>query len=168
MVFIAILVSLLAVQSADEAQLRQLIAAHQLASEHGDLRGLTDIYAADAEVISGTGNVIRGRDAIEADYRHTLASASSKSGRHHTHPPDSIQIRFLAPDLALIDVASVNVGGTDVSGASIAESRAQLLTIWRKQAGSWLVVYQRVVPATKQKLVGWRHAETHRPLSLTH
>ena len=145
---IGIVVSLLAVQSADQAQLRQLIAAHQLASEHGDLRGLTDIYAVDAEVIAGNGKVTRGRDAIEADYRATLASASAKAGRHHTHPADSIQIRFLSPDIALIDVASVNVGGTDASGAPMADARAQLFTIWRKQAGNWFVVYQRVVPAS--------------------
>src|SRR5690349_15270919 len=89
-------------QSADEARLRALIAAHQLASERGDLRGLVDIYAPDAEVFSASGKVSRGRAAIEADYRNTLASAASQSGRHHTHPPDSIQIRFLTPDVALI------------------------------------------------------------------
>jgi len=137
-------------QSTDEATLRQLIAAHQAASEHGDLRGLVDIYAPDAEVIAGNGKVSRGRAAIEADYRDTLASASTKSGRHHEHPADSIQIRFLTPDVALIDVASVNTGGTDTAGAAIAPSRAQLFTIWQRRDGNWTVVYQRVVPRSSQ------------------
>ena len=131
----------------DADVLRALIAAHQAASEHGDLRGLVDIYAADAQTISGSGKVSRGRDAIEADYKATLASASTKSGRHHTHPTDSIHIEFVTPDVALIEVASVNVGGTDAAGAPMANSSSQLVTIWRKRAGSWLVVYQRALPA---------------------
>jgi len=131
----------------DEAVLRGLIAKHQLASEHGDLRGLVDIYAVDAETITAAGRISKGRDAIEADYRATLASASSKSGRHHTHPPDSIAIQFVTPDVALIEVDSVNVGGTDAAGAPAADARSRLMTIWRKQKGEWLVVYQRVLPA---------------------
>ena len=40
-------------QPSDEIQLRQRIAAHQVASEHSDLRGLVDIYAPDAETRAG-------------------------------------------------------------------------------------------------------------------
>jgi len=99
-------------QSPDDAQLRRLIAAHQAASENGDLRGLVDIYSADAEIISGSGKVTRGREAIEADYRTTLAS----------------------------------VGGTGATGTPLTESRVELVTIWRKEAGSWKAVYQRALP----------------------
>src|SRR5438477_194414 len=102
-------------QSSDEAQLRQRIVAHQMASEHGDLRGLVDVYAPDAEIVSAAGRSVRGRDAIEADYRNQLAGAPARSGRHHIHPPDSIRVVFITPDVALIDVASVNVGGTDAA-----------------------------------------------------
>jgi len=132
--------------SADEAQLRQRIAAHQIASENSDLRGLVDIYAADAQTVSLSGKVLRGRDAIEADYRASLLTASSRSGRHHTHPPESVRIEFITPEVALIEVASVNVGGTGTSGAPLADSRVQLVTIWRKRADGWLVVYQRALP----------------------
>jgi uncharacterized protein (TIGR02246 family) len=131
---------------ADDAQLRQRIAAHQGASERGDLRGLVDIYATDAQTVSLSGKVLRGRDAIEADYRASLLTASSRSGRHHTHPTASIHIEFVTPDVALVEVASVTVGGTDAAGAPLGESRVQLVTIWRKRAGEWLVVYQRAVP----------------------
>lgn len=135
-------------QPGDDAQLRQRIAAHQLASERGDLRGLVDIYATEAQTISLSGKVLRGRDAIEADYRASLASPSSRSGRHHTHPTDSIRIEFITPDVALVDVASVTVGGTDATGTLMAESRVQLVTIWRKRSGAWLVVYQRALPVS--------------------
>ncbi|MBY0496069.1 MAG: SgcJ/EcaC family oxidoreductase [Cyanobacteria bacterium] len=133
--------------SSDEATLRQLIADHQRASEKGDLRGLVDIYASDAQTVSLSGKVVRGREAIEADYRALLATASTRSGRHHTHPTDSIKIEFVTPDVALIEVASVNVGGTNAAGQPMADSRVLLVTMWRKTAGQWLVVYQRAIPA---------------------
>lgn len=131
----------------EEEQLRNLIAEHQRASERGDLRGLVDIYATDAQTVSLSGKVLRGRDAIEADYRALLASAASRSGRHHTHPRESVRIEFVTSDVALIEVGSVNLGGTDAAGTPLAESRVQLVTIWRKRADRWLVVYQRAVPA---------------------
>ena len=105
-----------------------------------------DIYATDAQTISVSGKVLRGRDAIEADYRASLAS--TRSGRHHTHPTDSIRIEFITPDVALVDVAAVTVGGVDATGATMAESRVQLVTIWRKRSGVWLVVYQRALPVS--------------------
>jgi hypothetical protein len=78
--------------TADETSLRKRIAAHEQAPAQNDLRGLVDVYSLDAEMISGTGTVVRGRDAIEAYYRQQLASASARSGRHHTHPAEAIRI----------------------------------------------------------------------------
>ena len=133
--------------SPDEVQLRQRIAAHQVASEHGDLRGLVDLYASDAQTVSSSGQVTRGRDEIEASYRAQLATPATRSGRHHTHPPESIRIEFVTPEVAVVEVASVNVGGTDGTGKALADAPVQLITVWRKRAGEWLVVYQRTVPA---------------------
>ena len=51
-------------------------------------------------------------------------------------------------EVLLVDVASVTVGGTDATGTLMAESRVQLVTIWRKRSGAWLVVYQRALPVS--------------------
>ena len=99
--------------NSDEAALRNLIAAHEKASAENDLRGLVDVYSPDAEMISGSGNVVRGREAIEAYYRQQLASASARSGRHHTHPSEAIRIRFVTADVALVDLPSRSVGGVN-------------------------------------------------------
>ena len=130
----------------DEASLRKRIAAHEQASAQNDLRGLVDVYSLDAEMISGTGTVVRGRDAIEAYYRQQLASASARSGRHHTHPPEAIRIRLVTPDVALIDLPSRSVGGQDAAGQPLAASELTLITVWRKDAGEWMVVSQRALP----------------------
>ena len=135
--------------SPDEIRIRELIAAHQRASEHSDLRGLVDLYAADAEMVSGSGKRTRGRDAIESYYRGVIESPVTKGGRHHTHPPETVQVRFVTNDVALVDVASVNVGGTDSTGVAMADSRIMLTTVWRRQPSGWVVVEQRSLPAPK-------------------
>jgi len=137
--------------AAEEARLRTRIAAHEQASAQSDLRGLVDLYAADAEMVSASGQVTRGHDAIENYYRGVIENPTTRSGRHHTHPSESIAIRFITPDVALVDVASVNVGGTDASGKALPDSRTLLTTIWRKQAGEWSVAHQRALPAIVSK-----------------
>ena len=129
-----------------EASLRSLIAAHERASAENDLRGLVDVYSLDAEMISGAGTIVQGRDAIEAYYRKQIGSASARSGRHHTHPPEAIRIRFVTSDVALIDLPSRSVGGQDAAGQPLAPSELTLMTVWRKEAGAWLVVSQRALP----------------------
>lgn len=132
--------------SADETTLRALIVAHAQASAAGNLRGLVDIYSLDADMISSGGVVTHGRDAIEAYYRQQLAGASAKSGRHHTHPPESIRIRFVTSDVALIDLPSRSVGGRGADGVSLPDSEVMLITVWRKEKAGWLVVSQRALP----------------------
>ena len=132
--------------SADETALRALIAAHERASAAADLRGLVDVYSPDADMISASGVVTHGRDAIEAYYRQQLAGASARSGRHHTHPSESIRIRFVTSDVALIDLPSRSVGGRGADGIPLADSELTLLTVWRKGAEGWLVVSQRALP----------------------
>lgn len=139
--------SLRAQSPADESSLRERIAAHERASVEGNLRGLVDVYSLDAEMIGTSGRVTSGRDAIEAYYRQQLASASATTGRHHTHPPDRIRIRFVTPNVALIDLPSRSIGGRGTDGQPIPDSEIMLLTVWRKGADGWLVVSQRALPA---------------------
>lgn len=133
----------------DEIRIRELIAAHQRASERSDLRGLVDLYSEDAELVSSTGARRRGRKAIEEYYRSVVESAITKSGRHHTHPIESIQIRFVTPDVALVDVASVTVGGIDSTGKAMPASSTNLATVWRKERAGWVVVEQRSLVAPR-------------------
>lgn len=132
---------------ADEAALRERIAAHERASAANDLRGLVDVYSLDAEMIASSGAITAGRAAIEEFYRRQIEGAAAKSGRHHTHPIDGIRIRFVSPDVALIDLPSRSVGGRGANGDPMAASEIMLVTVWRKIDNQWLVVSQRALPA---------------------
>ena len=133
----------------EEVALRERIAAHERASAANDLRGLVDVYSVDAEMISATGAITKGRDAIEAFYRRQIATESATSGRHHTHPVDGIRIRFVSPEVALIDLPSRSIGGRGADGQPLAAAEITLITVWRKTGGEWLVVSQRALPAAK-------------------
>ena len=145
--FLAIPLAAFAQSAADEAALREAIAAHERASAANDLRGLTDVYSLDAEMISATGTITKGRDAIEGVYRRQIEGEAAKSGRHHTHPVDGIRIRFVTPDVALIDLPSRSIGGRGADGQPMSPAESTLITVWRKIGKQWLVVSQRALPA---------------------
>jgi uncharacterized protein (TIGR02246 family) len=142
-------VHLPAQSTADETALRERIAAHERASAANDLRGLVDVYSVDAEMIAANGAITKGRPAIEEFYRRQITGEPAKSGRHHTHPADGIRIRFVSPDVALIDLPSRSIGGRGADGQPLAASEITLITVWRKIDNQWLVVSQRALPGAR-------------------
>lgn len=136
---------------ADEAAIRTRIASHGQASAAGDARALSEVYADDAELVSGNGSVTRGRQAIDDLWKRDVAAGAARGGRHHMHPPETVQIRFVTSDVALVDVGSRALGGTDSTGTALPPSDASLFTIWRKNEGVWRVIYQRALPAPQSR-----------------
>ena len=133
--------------AADEAEIRSRIAAHGEASAAGDGQALSEVYADDAELVSANGAVTRGRQAIDDLWKRDVANGRARGGRHHMHPPETVRIRFVSPDVAIVDVGSRAMGGMDGAGNALAVSDASLLTVWRKHQGIWRVVYQRGLAA---------------------
>jgi len=125
----------------DEEAIRRLIAAHAAASHQADLRGLVDVYHPDADVRFSDGTVLRGRAEIENSYRESLSSNPREVT--HDHPPETVHIRFLRPDVAFVDVESVSGGGTDRAGIRVPVSRTPLFVVFTKEQGRWGVADQR-------------------------
>ncbi len=125
----------------DEQEIRRLIASHAAASHQGDLHGLVSVYHADADVRYSDGTVLRGRAELEKSYRQALSS--DPNGLAHSHPAETIHIRFLRPDVAFVDVESVSGGGADQAGASEPVSRTPLFVVFTKEQGKWGVAVQR-------------------------
>jgi len=119
--------------ASDERAIRELIASHAAASQHDDFANLVGGYHADADVRRPDGSIVSGKAAIEQIYRDVLSGGSKRMA--HTHPPESIRIRFLRPDVAFVDVASV-------PAAEPAE-RIPYFLVFTKQAGKWGVAVER-------------------------
>jgi uncharacterized protein (TIGR02246 family) len=110
---------------------------------------LAEVYADDAELVSADGSAVRGRKAIDELWKQEVAEGAAQGGRYHMHPPETVRVRFVSADVAIVDVGSRSLGGRDSTGAPLPTRDGSLLTVWRKERGTWRVVYQRSLPSAK-------------------
>jgi uncharacterized protein (TIGR02246 family) len=122
---------------ADEQAIRDLIALHAAASQHGDFDRLVAGYHADTDVQYPNGPLLEGQEEIEQHYRTVLSRGPTSMA--HAHPSETIRVRFLRPDLAFVDVESVFGGGAD--GAPV---RVPFFLVFTKVEGEWGVAVERV------------------------
>lgn len=130
-------------QSDDEQRIRELVARHSAASQAGDFAGLVSGYRADSDVRYSDGVLLDGQPAIEQHYRNVLSRGPRAMA--HTHPEDSIRIRFLREDVAFVDVDSLTDGGTDKDGVARKERRVPFFVVFTKVGGEWGVAIERMV-----------------------
>jgi uncharacterized protein (TIGR02246 family) len=126
---------------ADSQAISDLIALHADASQHGDFDRLIRGYQADADVRYSDGSVFRGLAQIKPRIHEILAGGPTSMA--HAHPPATIHIRFLRPDVAFVDVESVFGGGNDAAGASIPPTRVPFFLVFTKVDGRWGVAVER-------------------------
>ena len=106
---------------ADSQAIRDLVGLHASASQRGDFRDMVRGYHVDADVRYSDGTVLRGLAEIEPRYRHILSGGATSMA--HLHPPATIHMRFLRPDVAFVDVESVFGGDKDEVGATTPRAR---------------------------------------------
>src|SRR5207248_10779335 len=111
----------------DENAIKDLVALHATASQKDDLEGLVAGLHADADSRRGDGRILSGRAEIEKRYRDVMAGGAKRMA--HAHPPDTIRIRFLQPDVAFVDVESVSVAGES--------PRTPFFLVFTKILGKW-------------------------------
>jgi hypothetical protein len=80
-----------------------LIALHADASQRGDFDRLIKGYQTDPEVRCSDDSAFRGLAQIKPRIREILSSGPTSMA--HAHPPATIHIRFLRPDVALANRA---------------------------------------------------------------
>jgi uncharacterized protein (TIGR02246 family) len=84
--------------SREEAAVIALWRQFEALYSRGDYRGVASLYAPDADRgISGSTEIARGRPAIEQMYQREL------TGWDGSRVHDTIRVRFLRPDVALLD-----------------------------------------------------------------
>jgi uncharacterized protein (TIGR02246 family) len=115
---------------ADEAAIRKILDARSVAYNSHNAKALAAAYAADADLVTGTGRLVSGRAEIETNYVDAFAGVDKNA----TVRIDSSKIRFVTPDTAILDIDSVTTGRTD--GAV----RTHATWIYVKRNGEWMVV----------------------------
>ena len=129
--------TVLAQTTADTQAIRNLIQAHATAWNHRDAKAAVAILTPDAVWITSTGAVLRGRAEIERVHVQWLAEDSASGGSTHSHPLESITIRFLRPDVAVADLESQFVARPGADGKTPAPDRSLLFVALTKDAGTW-------------------------------
>jgi ketosteroid isomerase-like protein len=118
---------------ADEQAIRDLVALHASSSQQDDLEGLVAGLHADADSRRADGVILSGRAEIEQRYRGIISGGAKRIA--HAHPPESIRIRFLQPDVAFVDVVSVSVAGQG--------PRTPFFLVFTRVQGKWGVAVER-------------------------
>jgi uncharacterized protein (TIGR02246 family) len=90
--------------SSDSAAILQLILHHAAAWNNRDAKAAVAMLTGDAVWVTSTGVELRGREEIERAHTQWLAQDSAAGGTVHIHPPGSITVRFLQPDVAVADL----------------------------------------------------------------
>jgi uncharacterized protein (TIGR02246 family) len=124
----------------DEAAIRSLIEAHAVAWNKRDVKAAASVYSDDATIVTGSGRTFVGREAVEKWHHDALTGPLPST---HTHPPETLQIHFLAPDIAVADVESKSPGVVGSDGQQGPPRIIPLFIVIVKRAGGWRVAAQR-------------------------
>ncbi len=120
-----------AADQADEARAAITKLANQFvdAFQRGDADALAKMWAPDARYVDLDGRVLKGRDAIAADYRQLFASSKGLSLRLEVHSQS-----FPTPDVA------IETGVSSVLGPSgTLPTRARYTNTLVRRDGNWLI-----------------------------
>ncbi len=133
----------LAQSAADTQAIRNLIQAHASAWNHRDAKAAAAILTPDAVWITTRGVTLHGRAEIERAHVQWLAEDSAAGGSTHLHPPQTVDIRFLRPDVAVAELESQFVAHPGPAGQAPAPERSLLFIVVTKDARDWHIAQVR-------------------------
>jgi uncharacterized protein (TIGR02246 family) len=155
----------------DEQAVRKAAEALAAAFNKGDLDAITALWAPDADYVDEAGKSFKGRAAIGAAFKESLANLKG-----HQMKSRSTSIRFIKPDVAVED------GRMELTGPDGKSESSRYTAIWVKSGDHWLISSARDLPNEPETtvsdgarfmkelewLVGsWASADSNASVSLT-
>src|SRR5262245_7257623 len=103
---------------------------------NGDLTVFEDFWAEDADYVSVDGRLIKGRDQIQAFFGELIKFSDGKSQQS-----SSIErIRFLTPELVVVDGIWTVTGARDAIGKDFTAVKGRGREVVQKREGRWRFV----------------------------
>jgi uncharacterized protein (TIGR02246 family) len=133
-------------EAAERAAIQAVLDAHGAAWTKGDAKAAAAALTEDADWVSGDGSITTGRAAIENDHREAFSTFAK--GSRHTHP-GTPKIRFIRPDVAILDGDSYMAGLHDESGKELPPHVSSYMAVLVKEHGDWKVTAFRSLPQVK-------------------
>jgi uncharacterized protein (TIGR02246 family) len=128
----------------ENAAIQAVLDAHGAAWTRGDAGAASAVLTEDADWVGSDGTILHGRQQIRVAHEEWLKAAK---GSRHAHPGSSI--RFLKPDVALVDGDSYMAGLRDAAGKELPARLSRYSAILVKRNGRWLVTAFRSLPQVK-------------------
>lgn len=119
----------------EEAQIRQLVFDATEAWNRHDVRASTRVYADDAELTTVIGTTVRGRKAIHEHHAEIFETIFKKSRL----TPGEIRVRFLTPEIAVVDTRWEMTGALEWDGKEIPIRNGLLNWIVKREREGWRV-----------------------------
>ena len=129
--------------SGDEAVIRKVIEQRRVAWNAQDTRSYAGLLAADADIVSSTGRAAESREEIIKLY------VDQRAGAYRTATITSTvvkRIKFVRPDIALVDAEAELEGARGPDGSVVAPTRSLVFFILTKEGDRWLISSIRGVP----------------------
>jgi len=115
-------------QAGDEAAVRQLPQKYEAAWNARNVQQILDLYTDDALVVEPTGEVRKGRSALEASYKESFGDMGNAK-----LSLDVDTVRFLGPDTVVFTGTSTIAGGKQPPGSD----SGHYMVIAKKVGGEW-------------------------------
>lgn len=123
-------------QTADEAAVKSLVANYDAAFNAHDAKAFAATFAPDADFTNWVGQLAHGRVEIER-FHIPILTLVYKNG---VEKVTDIQIRFIRPDVAAVDVRSDVTGGKTFDGKDIPLVKFLMnWTVTKEPDGHWLI-----------------------------
>jgi uncharacterized protein (TIGR02246 family) len=119
-----------------EQAVRKAVAAYVEALNKGDIDGLMALLAPDADFIDEAGKTTRGRDALRAHFKTTLADLKGYKVSDKVY-----SVKFLRPEVALVD------GAQEYTATDGTRDSNRYAVVWVKSGDKWLLSSARDLPA---------------------
>jgi uncharacterized protein (TIGR02246 family) len=126
-------------QQDDEGVIRNMVDQALSRLNRGDLAALDEFWDEGADYVGVDGTMITGRAQIRAFFQR-LAS-SSGAGPQQTASIE--RIRFILPDVAIVDGSWTITGARDSAGHELAPIKGRGLEVVHKKDGRWWFVATR-------------------------
>jgi uncharacterized protein (TIGR02246 family) len=128
-----------AARRGDAEAIRQLYTRYDAAWNKGDPAAVALIWAYDADHVEPNGRAVNGRTAIAKELGQRLATDLKGSRSQQT----ITGIRFITPDVAVVDASYEVSGARDAQGKSLPPLQGRYVDIWLKRAGKWHIIADR-------------------------
>jgi uncharacterized protein (TIGR02246 family) len=118
---------------ADEEEIRKIIADMTDASSKQDAKAATQMYAADADFVTGRGERFTGAAEIE----QRLAAIFAARGAEVTVRTLSVTVRFIRPDVAIAHVTNELRGLMSPDGHQLPAQQELSIRVFTKNGTTW-------------------------------